>query len=405
MRWRALLVAKGFTQQKGVDHNEVFALVVRYSTVRMMLAVAAQLGLGLRFVDVETAFLNGKLEETIFTDQPQGFVERRKEHLVYQFLKALYGLKQASRAWRKLINTFRRSIACVRSVADPSLYMLIFQGEHVYILVYVDDMLLLSRLGRTLEAIAALIATRFEVRIESNVSKFLGMSIEQDPFTKSIKIHSNSMIEQMPKNFECVNCKPMSIPVPPGTVLTKRIAPFDEGEKEKMNSVPYRQLVGSILHLSNTTRPDLAFTGGYLSLFMSNPEFGHWKAARNVLRYLKDTKTFGIMYKGPNSNQDIKMLVYSDSDFAADVVNRTAIVGHCFLFCSAVVSWRSKKQEVVAQSTVEAEYIALSFAVREVLWLMKCEGVQSMKKIPINVGCDNHGALTIESEDIENERS
>ena len=113
---------------------------------------------------------------------------------MYQFLKALYRLKQASRAWRKPTDTVFRSIICVRSVAETSLYMLIFQGEHVYVLIYVDDMLLSSRLRRTLEAIAAFTAARFEVCIERNVSKFLGMIIEQDPVTKSIKIHRKSLI-------------------------------------------------------------------------------------------------------------------------------------------------------------------------------------------------------------------
>ena len=138
---------------------------------------------------------------------------------------------------------------------------------------------------------------------------------------------------------------------------------------------------------------------------MSNPGFGHWKAARNVLRYLQGTKTLVILYERHKCNRDIKLLGYSYSDFASDVGNRRSTGGHCFLFGGAVVSWRSKKQEFVAQSTVEAEYVALSFAVREVIWLMKLEVGVSMKKIPINVGCDNKGALAIESDDIENERS
>ena len=209
----------------------------------------------------------------------------------------------------------------------------------------------------------------------------------------------------MLEDFECVNCKPVSIPLPPVTVLTKRMAPFDEGEKEPMNSVPYSQLVVYILHLSNTTRTGLAFMAGYLSRFMSNHEFGNLKAARNVPRYLQGTKTLGILYERHKCNRDIELLGFSDSYFAADVDNKKSTVGRCFLFGGAVVSWKIKMQEVLAQSTVEAEYIALSFAVCEVLWLMILEVGVSMKKIPIDVGCDNQGALESESDEIENERS
>lgn len=140
-------------------------------------------------------------------------------------------------------------------------------------------MLLLSRQKNTHEGIAAPVVSRFEVLIERNVAKFLGMITEQDPRRMYIKVHSRSLIEQILEIFECSNCYPTVIFLPPATVLSKSMPPFDESEKEKINSVPYRQRVGSILPLSNTTRPVLAFTAGYLSTFMSNPEMGQWKAA------------------------------------------------------------------------------------------------------------------------------
>ena len=140
-----------------------------------------------------------------------------------------------------------------------------------------------SRLKKTLESIAALIDAKFEVLIERNITKFLGMIIEQDPRRMFIKIRSWSLIDQILETFECSNCKQTGIPLPTGTVLSKSMAAFGEREEEKMNSVLYRQLVGSILQLSNTTRPDLAFMEGYLSKFMSNPGMEHWKTAKNVL--------------------------------------------------------------------------------------------------------------------------
>ena len=144
VRRRARLVAKGFTQRKRVDYDEVFAPVARYTTARTMLAFAAQKEIEMVLLDLKAAFLNGELEETIYMEQPKVYVVEGKENMVYQLFKALYGLKQASRAWRKKSSSFLSKIGARESQLDPGLYLLTIDGETVDILVYVDDILMLG---------------------------------------------------------------------------------------------------------------------------------------------------------------------------------------------------------------------------------------------------------------------
>ena len=401
-RYRARLVAKGFTQQKGINYDEVFSPVVKYSTIRFMLALASDEKLEMLLLDVKAAFLNGNLDETIFMSQPEGFIVKDKPHHVYRLLKALYGLKQASRAWRKVINEFLLDIGCVQSRADASLYFLRRSNGTVHILVYVDDILLLCKATIYLKELALQIAKAFEVRIERSVTKFLGMIVERDPVSKSIKIHSRSMIDQMMNKFGMENCKAVATPLPEGISLSVSQGPVNEGEQAVMNRTPYRQLVGCLLHLSNTTRPDIAFASGYLSRFMQNPGPVHWNAAKHVLRYLNGTRTTGIKYQ---KEQDGKLHGYSDSDFASDVDTRKSTSGYCFIYSGGCISWRSKKQTVVAQSTVEAEYVAISFAVREALWIRKIMVEIGKQDTTIFVGEDNQGALSLSKDEMENERS
>ena len=402
-RRRARLVAKGFTQKKGIYYDEVFAPVAKYSTVRMMLAFAVQEDLEMLLLDVKAAFLNGELDEVIFMEQPEGYVIKVRETMVYRLLKAIYGLKQASRAWRKLINDFLKNLGCTQSNMDSSLYSFIIDGEKIYILVYVDDILLLGRIMSALKNVAQKIAEKFQVRIEESVTKFLGIIIEQDSARKTVKIHSCTLIDQMIDKFGMAYCKPVKTPLPEGIALSMAMKPVDEEAKLIMQKTPYRQLVGCILHLANTTRPDIAFAAGYLSRFMSEPGISHWKAAKHVLRYLKGTRKLGIPYEWKEENTTLHG--FSDSDFAGDVDKRKSTSGNCFLFGGGAVAWMSKKQGVVAQSSVEAEYIALSFAVREALWLRKLEVILGNTATPLTLAADNQGALSLAHDDVHNSRS
>ena len=404
-RRRARLVEKGFTQVKGVDYEEVFAQVAKYTTVRIMIAYATIRKMKMLTLDVKAAFLNGKLDETIYMEQPMGYLVPGKEKLVCRLRKALYGLKQAPRAWRKSFNTFLKSIGCVQSDAESSLYTLVVHGSTMYILVYVDDVLMIAKAMTALKEVGELISKSFEARIDEDVSKFLGMIIVQDPISGCTKLHSCTMIENLLQRCGMKDCKVANTPLPEGFVLSKTMAPVNKKEADLMRQSPYRELVGCILHFSNTTRPDISFAAGYLSRFMDGPGLAHWKGAKNVVRYLKGCKSVGIVYERSKHERNTFIQRDSDSDFAGDIDGRKSTSGYCFLYGGGIVSWRSKKQTVVAQSTVEAEYIALSFAAREAIWLQKFPLDFAECPTQIGISGDNQRALCLANDEIHNDRS
>ena len=225
----------------------MFASVAKYTTVRMILAFAAQEQLEMVLLDVKAEFLNGKLDEKIFMEQPEGDIVKGKENFVYELLKAPYGLKQASSACRKVINSFLLSIGCVQSMADSSLYVLIIDGETVYIVVYVDDILMLAHIMKVLRQVPDMTTRNFEVRIEKKVTKFLGMVIEQDSVSRTVKMHSCTMIDQMMEKFDMMNSLPAKTPLPEGVFLSITMAPVDEGDKYQMERTP--SLVNNFLVL------------------------------------------------------------------------------------------------------------------------------------------------------------
>ena len=179
----------------------------------------------------------------------------------------------------------------------------------------------------------------------------------------------------------------------------------DEGEHEKLPHVPYKELVGSLLHLSNTTRPDFAYESSLLSRYMQGTRWWHWKAAKAVLRYLKATKDWGIVYSRAGNLHG-----YTDADYAGDRDDCKSTSGYVFLNSGGVISWRSKKQAVVAQSSCQAEYVAMSYAVREAIWIRwqfgELLGAQRIgKTFSLMVGEDNQGAIKIACNDFVNESS
>ena len=234
-------------------------------------------------------------------------------------------------------------------------------------LVYVDDILLLGSDEEKFNETVRKIGEEFEIRVEDKVKKFL--EIICDFYQNgNVLLHSATAIDRILHQFNFENCRPANTPLPTGTVLTSDKCPQTDDERQKMKNVPYRELIGSLLYLANTTRPDISFAVGMLSRYMENPGTAHWDSACHVMRYLKASRTTGIQYKS-NSSDCIE--AYSDADFAGDRDTRKSTSGYVFTSAGGAISWRNKKRTLTAQSTVEAETISLSFAVRELLWLHK----------------------------------
>ena len=220
-RKRGRLVEKGFTQRYGIDFEEVFSPVAKYSTVRFMLAFAAQQDLDVLQLDFKSAFLNGELDEEIYLVHYARYVSSKFPNHVYRLLSALYGLKQASRAWHKMIDAYLLSIGGRCSERDSTMFVLIVGGTTVFILVYVGDILLIGKRMKVLRTVAQQIGSRFEIRIEPSISKFLGIIIERCREKGDLKLHARPMMEHLFRIFGMQQCRQVSSPLPPSIGLER----------------------------------------------------------------------------------------------------------------------------------------------------------------------------------------
>lgn len=356
-RFRARVVARGFTQEYGVDYLETFSPVVRFASVRVILAIAAKLKLTLKQFDVKTAFLYGDLQEDIYVKQPSGFDDGSGR--VFKLKKSLYGLKQSSKCWNDKFTKFIEKFGFTACKSDACVFISNKDGNFIILAIYVDDGLIAGSNQKVIDSVIEHLRDAFEVKAMP-VECFLGFEIHRKE-DGSIFINQAAYARKIQRKFEMEECNALAIPCDPNQILGK----FEEAEQ---STYPYRQLIGSLMYLSVGTRPDISFAVGYVSRYMERPTRVHVEAAKRILRYIKGTEQFGILYEGSGDGQ---LLGFSDSDYAGCVTTRKSTSGFTFLLDNGIVSWCSERQKSVSLSTMEAEYIAAASAIKELIWLKR----------------------------------
>lgn len=380
-RYKARLVVKGFRQREGIDYQEVFAPVSKYSTLRAVLAVAAHEDLEIHQLDIKTAFLNGELEEDVWCEQPPGY--ESGEGMACHLVKSLYGLKQAPRAWHLRLKAELEKMGFAESCADPGLFIK-NSGTPIYLLIYVDDIALVCKDTSELQATKTKIMEVFEARDLGPSSYFLGMDIIRDRANRTIMLAQHRLTNDLLAKYGMEEAKSLCIPLSPATKLTK------EGESLDVIEHPYAQLIGSLMYLSICTRPDIAQAVGALARYMANPTETHWQAAKGVLRYLAGTRDYGIMF---GTSEGLE--VYCDADYAGDVDTRRSTTGYAFILNGGVISWSSRLQQTVAASTTEAEYMAAASAIKEALWMRRLLTELGQDPGTITIKADSQSAIKI----------
>ena len=340
-----------------MDYDETFCPVVRAESVRTVIALAAMKNLVLHQMDVTTAFLNGTLEEEVYMKQPEGFVRKGEEHLVCKLKKSIYGLKQSPRCWNMALDQFLTTINLRQSSADPCIYTSP-GGETVIVAVYVDDILVATETEKTMLKLKRLISQKFEVKDLGELKSFLGVQVKV--MSDSIWIGQSGYTSRVLEKFGMADAKPVSTPVDVSLKL------HSENNSSPVDKSLYQSAVGSLLYLSNWTRPDITYAVNTVAKFSSSPTEVHWTAVKRIMRYLKGTSGYGVNYVKCTKDS---LAGYCDADWAGDVNDRKSTSGYVFTLAGAPVSWRSKKQSCVALSTAEAEYIALASAAQEAVWL------------------------------------
>jgi hypothetical protein len=376
-KYKARLVAKGCKQKYGIDYTETFAPVVKYVTLRMVIALAKLLGWPVDQLDVVTAFLYGEMKELVFILIPEG-MEVDPEFDCLELLKSIYGLKQASRVWNETFDEYVRSIDFQVSKFDPCMYIKVVDGHCVLLLVYVDDVIVTGSSVDLIAEVKRQLKQRFEMT-DSGACKFvLGIELIEHE-DGGVTLCQRRYIDDILKRFGMEDCKAVSSPVDISTKLVQA-----ENQAPAVD-VPYREAVGALMHLMCATRPDIAFAVGMVARFMEVPQDVHWTAVKRIFRYLQGTKSHGIRFK---SSGDLDFKYFSDADWAGDVADRKSTSGYVFKLAGGPISWGSKKQSSVSLSTSEAEYIALSLAIQEGKWVHRllCEilvaaGVEAPKLV------------------------
>ena len=359
IRFKSRLVAKGYSQRHGIDFEETFSPVVRFSSIRTLLALAVQKGMIVHQMDIVTAFLNGELQEEIYMQQPDGYQISGKESLVCRLKRSLYGLKQASRCWNQALKEFMVQAGFVQSNADPCIFTRL--GEHTTILaVYVDDLIIITDDMEVMLEAKGLLSKRFKMKDMGQIHYCLGVNIVYGP--NCVWMHQWQYITLMLRKFGLVDANTVSTPADCNVKLLK-----NDHVSKSTDQVNYQSMVGSLLYIAMGTRPDIAHTVGAVSKFCSNPTEAHKTAVKRVFRYLKKTINLALKY----CKDEKSVIGFSDADWGGDPDDRCSTTGNVFLLAGGAVSWLSKKQPVVALSTSEAEYVALSMATQEAAWFQK----------------------------------
>lgn len=340
-------------------------------------------------LDVKSAFLNGYLEEEIYVEQPDGFRVKEQEEKVYLLKKALYGLRQAPRVWYTRIDDHLRKMGFVKSQSEATFYIKETSGNLLVVSIYVDDLLVTGNNEMLVGAFKSEILKAFEMTDLGLMSYFLGMEVQQR--IDGIIIHQRKYAKEILKKFQMDDCKSTDTPMNQKEKFSK------EDGAEKIDENKYRSLIGCLMYLTST-RPDIMFSVSSLSRFMHCASELHFQAAKRILRYVRGTTEYGIKY---TCSQSPKLAGFSDSDWAGSIDDMRSTTGFCFTFGSGMFSWCSEKQDVVVQSTAEAEYVAANASVNQVVWIRKLLADLHMEQNePTEIFVDNQAAIAISKDSV-----
>ena len=345
-------------------------------------------------MDVKTAFLNGSLDCEIHMLQPEGFVDPDRPNDVCKLTKSIYGLKQSARCWNTTLDEYLKSVGYCKSKADECIYVKSVKEANrrisfVILGVHVGDIIPVSNDPAMLKAEKAALCKRFEMTDKGKIHYLLGMSIKREGESRTLTISQPNYIEKVLRKFGMENCKPVSTPLEPGRKFQQ-----SSSSDEPFDIQTYQQAIGCLTYKSTATRQDIATGVGVLSQCMSKLSKDHWMGMKRVLRYLKGTLNYGLKFSVHGEKTELNG--YSDADWARDVDTRRSTSGYVFQFGNGAINWSSREQPTVAKSSTEAEYVALSSATQEVIWL--CRLMKDLGKqvdAPTTIYEENQGAIEL----------
>ncbi|GJW72889.1 ribonuclease H-like domain-containing protein [Tanacetum coccineum] len=396
-RYKARVVAKGFNQKEGIDYDETFSPVVKMGTVRCLINLAVQQDWKLFQMDVNNAFLYGTLNEEVYMLPPPGFF-KENENKVCKLKKSLYGLKQAPRQWNHKLAEVLFEAGFVQSKNDHSLYIKKEGETCLYLLVYVDDLVLTGNSEVEMNRFKEFLSNKFKIKDLGELKYFLGIEVLR---TKSgLCLNQRKYCLEMLHEYGLLACRPVMTPLPENCVLSHKES---DDDKYLRNITSYQKLIGKLIYLT-MTRPDISYVVQSLSQHMHAPLQSHFDIGLRVLRYLKLAPGSGVSF---SKNCDgVKVFAFSDSDWAKCPMTRRSVSGYCVFVNGNLVSWKSKKQATLSKSSAEAEYRAMASATCEIMWILKLlQDLDLDGLAPVTLFCDNKSAIQIAANPVMHEKT
>jgi hypothetical protein len=394
IRHKSRFVVKGYEAILGVDYKKTASPTMHLETFRIIAHIAAVFRWELHQVDIVTAFLRGKLEEgeEVYMEQPEGFVAEGFEDYIWMLFKRLYGLPQASRIWNKTMHEGVVSLGFKRVRCEYCLYYRKAPDGIVLTGIHIDDFF--SAISNALEAsrFKSQLASLWEISDLGEAKFCVGIAIDRDLVNRHVYLSQTSLIDRILVTFGMTNANAVATPMEAGLVLSKLASTALTPQEElELKSIPYRKLVGLLMYLAIGTRPDIALAVQKLSQFLDSFNLTHWSAAKRVLRYLAGTRKLKLRLGGHVASD---ILGFSDASYNSCPDTCISTGAYCFSSGdSGMVSWSARKQKTVAQSSCDAEYIAVSEAAREAMWLRMLTAELELPPLrPTPLLCDNQAA-------------
>ncbi|CAL1356196.1 unnamed protein product [Linum trigynum] len=392
-RYKARLVAKGFTRVEGIDYHDTFAPVAKLVTVRCLLAVAVTKNWFIHQLDVNNAFLHGDLHEEVYMKVPQGF-GKPGDTRVCKLHKSIYGLKQASRNWYQKFSAALVQLGFRQSHADPSLFIYHTSTSCVVALIYVDDVILAGDNLAFIQRVKSSLHSQFTIKDLGPLKYFLGIEVARSP--KGVVLNQRKYVLDILADSGLPATRPCASPIEQNHQLGRLESP------PAPDPSAFRRLVGRLLYLT-VTRPDITYSVNLLSQAVHAPTQAHLDAAHRILRYLKSSPGRGLFF--PSQNPLI-LTGYCDADWGGCPTTRRSTTGYFIRLGASPVSWRTKKQTVVARSSAEAEYRAMASTVSEIIWLRwLLSELGAPQQGPTPLFCDSQAALHIAANPVFHERT
>ena len=398
-RYKSRLVVDGSKQVPGIDYKDSFAPVVKYTTLRIFLAIAAVYSMQVHQLDVESAFIYAPLVEVVYM-HPHPAMNIPRGHCI-RLLKSLYGLRQSPRNWNIHLHEFIISLGLRRSPLDHCIYQGTINGAVVLLAVFVDDILIASADIAVISQVKRSFGEKFKIKDMGPAEEFLNIRITQRP--GQITIDQEPYVRTILEKYQPYIGRRNYADVPSmSEYIPRDEPPATEKQRQFVENFPYPAIVGSLLYLAVVTRPDIMFAVGVLTHHLKSPTYASCKAACRVLNYLSHHPAISICYSGTALN----LHVYTDSDWASDRDTRRSTSGGIVIMAGGPINWLSKLQPIVAVSSMEAEYIACFFAIQDIVWirqLLKDLGLE--RTLPTSVHIDNKSARQLAENPVHHQRS